>query len=1629
MGNSCGPTVWACGSSRPRPPGRGKRPVREIVGLPAELNERWSSRRKSIEARTAELSKQFQATHGREPTSVEAIALAQQATLESREAKHEPRSLAEQRQTWRSEAVEVLGGQRELSAMLGQVLSVARGPVEQVTPDWIGEQAATAIQVVSQARSSWQRHHVLAEAQRIVRATGHADDPTLGARITDAALAEPLSLPHARVDDNTLDEPALLRRRDGSSVYSRHGTAFYTSAQTLAAERRILSAATRAGGRRAHTDDVELALADSAARGKQLNPGQAALVAEMATSGRRVALALAPAGTGKTTAMAALSRAWRSSGGRVIGLAPTAAAAIELATDLDAPTDTVAKYVDLAANAAARLTPRWFERIDASTLVIIDEAGKAGTLDLDAVIGHALAKGASVRLVGDDGQLASISAGGVLRDIAAETDALTLSQLVRFTSAAEGAASLALRAGDPAGIGYYIDHHRVHVGADETAADMAYTTWRADLDAGRDSLLLAPTNDTVDALNARARLDRLAATPEAASDRETVLADQLAASAGDLVRTRRNARWLTLGRGDFVRNGYRFTILEVLADGALRVRHLGTGRQIDLPADYVRKHVTLGYAATIDSAQGLTAQHSCHVVGSSTLSRQLLYVALTRGKVENHIYLSTAEADPHRVLSPKATHPDTAVDVLTKALARDDAQISATSADRDARDPFNRLTAAADMYYDALGSAAEHHLGPQRLAQLAAIADTLTAGVNHADGWPVLRKHLALAAAAGDDPATILTAAIAQAPVDTARDPAAVLDWRIDPTGGHSTRIGPLRWLPATPSALTTDPQWGSYLARRSALVGELADQIRATARAWTNATAPAWAKPLLAADPVLCAEVAVFRAAVSVAPEDTRLLGAEQYAARTRAVQLLLETHATAAIGRRSPDTNRWNTLMDSIDSRIRSDSYWPQLAARLAEAARSRPDLREVVATAAAQGPLPDELPAAALWWRLSAELAPTATLDTPNARLRPPWITDLHHVFGSAIAETITADPAWPGLVAAITAADPTRWTPRDLLHLAAEHLADADPDHAAIAPYEYARLITYTVDLFTTHPEVRHIHHIPAPEHPPLSPEEEEQLLALDPEHEPPVIEVDTPDNSAAVPDLVDIEFDDIPPDPESHFSSDTLGNLEFEDLARTRPAPQELNPALMNVWALRDEYQKACENVTAIENDIQFGSGPSVRAAMPQIRDMRARADADRPYLIAVQNVLAQWQDAEQAYEDAIAQVQWARSQAEALAATPNARPDDIASARSEIKLWEMLVPDTPPAERFMPEFTAATQARAQAAGGSDQIVSGDDVDQLLMELRTADERTLREAQAERQRIGRERDRAEIAAAAAFAAAETRTAEHITAQLDALATELRVLNVAGRYQVARPLTVSDSALGGLPDSTRTSLQKLAELPFTITPVWAAPSRERTAALHTLRATAAAADRKVLWCSTTHDGAERARADDLADSAATLHETHQQIRDGNWRLPAGTLLILDDAASVDPDAIADLAVHAADNRSGLILLNTMPPVWPPPPSNRLLRLLQADLPWTVSLGPPPDIAPTRHPDPPDLDPVITQAGRLAPHLHDDALRDALTRRNELRIANRAAYQRHLNATWMRSRSRDTSLDNTPDPGLSL
>ena len=55
-------------------------------------------------------------------------------------------------------------------------------------------------------------------------------------------------------------------------------------------------------------------------------------------------------------------------------------------------------------------------------------------------------------------------------------------------------------------------------------------------------------------------------------------------------------------------------------------------------ADYLKEHVTLGYAATVHSAQGVTADSSYAILGEGA-SRAMAYVAMTRGRHNNEAFL------------------------------------------------------------------------------------------------------------------------------------------------------------------------------------------------------------------------------------------------------------------------------------------------------------------------------------------------------------------------------------------------------------------------------------------------------------------------------------------------------------------------------------------------------------------------------------------------------------------------------------------------------------------------------------------------------------------------------------------------------------------------------------------------------------------------------------------------------------------------------------------------------------------------------------------------------------------------------------------------------------------------------
>jgi hypothetical protein len=102
---------------------------------------------------------------------------------------------------------------------------------------------------------------------------------------------------------------------------------------------------------------------------------------------------------------------------------------------------------------------------------------------------------------------------------------------------------------------------------------------------------------------------------------------------------------------------------------------------------------------------------------------------------------------------------------------------------------------------------------------------------------------------------------------------AAVLDWRLrEPT---PTDPGPLPWLPGIAPALHAHPVWGDYLAKRSQLVADLANQIQN--HACQSEAEPAWAPPGSHPSTALIGEIAVWRAANGINPQDPRPTGGTQ--------------------------------------------------------------------------------------------------------------------------------------------------------------------------------------------------------------------------------------------------------------------------------------------------------------------------------------------------------------------------------------------------------------------------------------------------------------------------------------------------------------------------------------------------------------------------------------------------------------------------------------------------------------------------------------------------------------------------------------------------------------------------------
>jgi conjugative relaxase-like TrwC/TraI family protein len=788
----------------------GRRPVREVDGVPTELIHTFSKRRQGIEQVYQELLRDYRDRHHRDPDKQTRVRLYQQATLAERPAKTEGRSLRDLVTSWKVEANTTLGVTD--AAQLVEAATLHRGNAPSSAE--VESVAATVVLVLETARATWTEHHVRAEAHRQLRPFAATDRDALVEATVSAACRPDRVL---RIETpRTVREPAELCRASGESVFVEHASARYTTLALLDAEERIIAAARQATRHRVSAQDFAATLDSAERSGRHLNAEQQQLARAFVCSDHALLLGLAPAGSGKTTTMRVVVDAWTASGRPVVALAPSAVAAEVLRTELGAEADTLAKFD----HDRPHLAP--------GTLLLVDEAGMAGTMILDRLVARARAAGAVLRLLGDDQQLAAVEAGGVIRHLASEVGAVRMFQVVRFADPAEGRATLQVRDGDPAAVDFYTDNRRIVAATSETAPDAAYTGWLADARAGRDTLLLAPSSREVAGLNGRARADLVA---EGRVDVDGVrLRDGNAAGVGDRVCTRRNNRRLGVHKGrDWVKNGDPWTVEAVHDDGALTVVHRGHGGRVTLPPEYVAGQVELDYARTIRRAQGATVDRA-HLLVDPGMAREDLYVGLSRARHGTTLYVAIA-TDPGPGHPPEVA--GTARDVLAGIIGRSGAQPSATEAVRDAVAAIGDLRRMAVEYEHALGTCVGDHYR--------VVAERVLPGVTTDRSWPSVAGRLHFGEAVGQDPEALLRKAAALGGLTDARSEAQVLVFRLDlllTRAEHHANpaVAVPSWLAAGPPRNMTPP-WDGYLPARYAemdrRIGSLADQALADRPPW----------------------------------------------------------------------------------------------------------------------------------------------------------------------------------------------------------------------------------------------------------------------------------------------------------------------------------------------------------------------------------------------------------------------------------------------------------------------------------------------------------------------------------------------------------------------------------------------------------------------------------------------------------------------------------------------------------------------------------------------------------------------------------------------------------------------------
>lgn len=530
-----------------------------------------------------------------------------------------------------------------------------------------------------------------------------------GSRLADLADAFLVSEPVVPVREHRPGRPRG-RMFDGQGVVDDPSASRYSVAELALTEGRVLAVVEARSGPAVSPWLLEMAIA----RHPELSAEQISMVQGICSSGFLLRPAVGLPGAGKTTAARVVVEAFQAAGVPVVGCAVTATAADELGRRTGLLTcDTLARTLIDLDEPDGRLQP--------GTVVIADEASMLPTRSLDRLITHVVAANGTLVLIGDPMQHPAVGPGSFFTRLVTERlDVRTLAENHRRlgpVSDEERAAEAAMRDGRVADALRLRDEAGLLTRAaspSELHGQIVDDWWAQDT-AVRDPMIVA-SNETRSRLNSAAReLLRAAGVVTG----PILVVDGMEFQAGDRVVARRNDRRLRSphdGRW-WVRNGSCGRIVKVdIEESSVTVAFdtagYGAPHEIRLPAGYVADHLEHAYALTDYGVQGRTLTRALAVL-DETSTTPGAYVATTRGRAENRIYIAVGDAIDTEALDCTHGIPRTRAPGL-EALA---AQIAARRPEGMLHDRDPYLVEAVDLAAGA--SPADLQEEVQKLRQLA----------------------------------------------------------------------------------------------------------------------------------------------------------------------------------------------------------------------------------------------------------------------------------------------------------------------------------------------------------------------------------------------------------------------------------------------------------------------------------------------------------------------------------------------------------------------------------------------------------------------------------------------------------------------------------------------------------------------------------------------------------------------------------------------------------------------------------------------------------------------------------------------------------------------------------------------